>query len=597
MERSFVPTRSAAGAGLLLRRFLRNEHFSLSVLAAVIGAAAGLGALAFRATIGLVQTVGFGFSSELVITGIRDLPWWQILAVPTVGGLIIGLLLHYLIPDGRYHGVANVIEAVSMNQGRMSLRQGLVSSFAAAASIGVGASTGREGPVVHLGATLAAWSSEKLRLGPDTARTLLGCGAAAAVAASFNAPIAGVLFALEVIIGHHAMKAFAPIVIASVTGTIIGRTQFGAAPAFVVPENVLLSLWEFPAFVLLGIACAITAILFMRSILWAEKLANASPIPPWARSACAGLFVGGIALVLPHVMGVGYEATDIALRAEFALSLILVLIVAKIAATAVCLGFGFAGGVFSPSLYIGALVGGAFGTIAGGIFPDLYSGTTAYALIGTGAVAGAVLGAPLSTILIIFELTGDYTTTVAVMIATVVASVITHQFFGRSFFHVQLKQRGLDLAAAEHRDLLHNMRVSHVMRSDVVTVAPDCPLPQLIQKLCDAPYGAVIVTQASSCLCGILTFADIHRPRDDGKKAPCAGDLIGADSTANPPVVLASEFLDLVQDKMARAEVEYLAVVSDYESMNVLGFVRARDIVQADNAALHRARAQEHGYD
>ncbi|MHA1570316.1 MAG: chloride channel protein, partial [Alphaproteobacteria bacterium] len=446
-------TQSAAGAGLLLRRFLRNEHFNLSILAAVIGAAAGLGALAFRAVIGQVQSAGFGFSSELVITGVRGLPWWQILAVPTAGGLIVGLLLHYLVPGGRAHGVPNVIEAVSLHGGRMSLRHGLVSAAAAAASIGVGASTGREGPVVHLGATLAAWLSEKLKLGPGFARTLLGCGAAAAVAASFNAPIAGVLFALEVIIGHHALKAFAPIVIASVTGTVIGRIRFGNAPAFVVPENVLLSLWEFPAFVLLGIACAIAAIVFMRSILWAEKLADASPIPPWARPACAGLFVGGIALVLPHVMGVGYEATDAALRAEFTLSLLLVLIVAKIAATAISLGFGFAGGVFSPSLYIGALIGGAFGIIAGTIFPDLYSGTPAYALIGTGAVAGAVLGAPMSTILIIFELTGDYTTTIAVMIATVVASVITHQFFGRSFFHVQLKQRGLDLAEAEQRDL------------------------------------------------------------------------------------------------------------------------------------------------
>ncbi len=585
-------SRSAAGAGLL-RRFLHNEHLSLSVLAAGIGAVAGFGTLAFRAAIGAIQATGFGFSSELVITGTRGLPWWQILAVPTIGGLIVGLLLRYLVPGGRAHGVSHIVEAVSLHGGRMPLREGLASAVAAAASIGAGASTGREGPVVHLGATMAAWVSQKLKLGPGFVRTLLGCGAAAAVAASFNAPIAGVLFALEVIIGHHGLKAFAPIVIASVTGTVIGRIQFGNAPAFVVPENVLISLWEFPAFALLGVVSGIVAIIFMRAILLADKVAERSHIPGWAQPACAGLFVGAIAIGLPHVLGVGYEGTDAALRAEFAFGLLLVLIVAKIAATAISIGFGFAGGVFSPALFIGALVGGAFGIAAGTAFPLYYSGTPAYALIGTGAVAGAVLGAPMSTILIIFELTGDYTMTVAVMIATVVASIITHQFFGRSFFHMQLKQRGLDLAAAEDRDLLRNIPITDVMRSDFTAISADCPMHELARRVGSAPYGAVMVTTAPDGLCGVLTYADIHRPRDGDAEITSAGDLTPSD----PFVVLASDRLDVAWDRMRRAELEQVPVVDDHETKTVLGLLREHDIVLAHNRAILRARAEEHGYD
>ncbi len=401
-----------------LLRFGRNDQVVLSILSVVIGAAAGGAAIAFRDAIGGIQWLVYGFSSEKVASLAAELPWWQLLLVPAAGGLVIGFFIRRALPGGRPQGVAQVIEASALHDARMSLTSGIRAALASAASIGVGASVGREGPVVHLGASLGSWAAKRLHLGRVLARTLLGCGVAAGVAASFNAPIAGSFFALEVVVGHYALSAFAPIVIASVTGTLISRARYGDFPAFILPENwTIVSFWEFPAFAILGLVSALAAILFMWSIMFTEDTAAKLPIPPWLRPALAGLLVGAIALVFPQVLGVGYEATDAALSDSYALWLLLALIVAKTAATAICLGGGFSGGVFSPSLFIGAMVGGAYGVIATQAFPELSSGHGAYTIIGMGAVAGAVLGAPISTTLIVFELTGDWQTGLAVMAA------------------------------------------------------------------------------------------------------------------------------------------------------------------------------------
>ena len=259
-------------------------------------------------------------------------------------------------------------------------------ALASALSIGVGASVGREGPVVHLGASLGSWVAKRLHLGRVLARTLLGCGVAAAVAASFNAPIAGSFFALEVVVGHYALSAFAPIVIASVTGTLISRARYGDYPAFILPDDwIIASFWEFPGFALLGLVSAAAAIVFMWSIMFTEDTVERLPLPKWSRPAFAGLLVGLIALAFPEVLGVGYEATDKALSDLYPLWFLVALIVAKTAATAISLGGGFAGGVFSPSLYVGAMVGGAYGIIATQAFPELSSGHGAYTIIGMGA--------------------------------------------------------------------------------------------------------------------------------------------------------------------------------------------------------------------
>ncbi|MEE8532342.1 MAG: chloride channel protein [Alphaproteobacteria bacterium] len=575
------------------RRLARNEQVVLSLLAAVIGAAAAYGAIAFRALIGLVQLGVYGSASERLYGFAEGLAWWHVLLAPTVGGLVIGVFVHFVMPGRRNHGVADVIEAGALGDSRVGLRAGLGAVAAAATSIGFGASVGREGPVVHLGATLASWLARRLGFGRSTALTLLGCGVAAAVAASFNAPIAGVFFALEVVVGHYALAAFAPVVIASVTGSIIVRIHLGDFPAFIVPDYGIVSFLEIPAFLLLGLISAAVAGVFMWSTMFAEDCIGRTPLPPWSRPAFGGLAVGAIAVFFPQVLGVGYEATDLALKQAFPLWLLIALGVAKTAATAVSLGSGFAGGVFSPSLFIGAMVGGAFGIVAGGAFPELATSPGAYTIIGMAAVASAVLGAPISTILIVFELTGDYGITIAVMIASAVSSVVTQQVPGRSFFHWQLERRGIDIKRDRAASILKTITVREVMNETVQRIPRDISLDDIRELLRLDPHGVFFIVDGDGRLRASLTFDDLGVVAFEAG----VGTLINAEDIARSDrtPALAGDSLERALALMSDNDVEFLPVIDDAENRRVIGLVRHKDIIVAHNRALLDAPTEQGG--
>ena len=579
-----------------LRRLVRSDQLLLLVLAVFIGILAAFGAIAFRYLITILQGVSFGTFqsfSAVLYEHVATLPAWRIILVPTAGGLIIGLFVHFLMPGRRPHGVADVIEAAALRSGRMGVRAGLGGALVSAVSIGAGASVGREGPVVHFGAAMSSWVARRLGLGRLLAVTLLGCGVAAAVSASFNAPIAGVFFALEVVIGHYALTAFAPIVLASVTGTIVSRIQYGDFPAFIIPGHSIGSFWEFPAFALLGVVCAAVAIIFMRSVGAVRNAAEASRIPGWAHPMCGGLLVGLIALVFPQVLGVGYGATDAAMKESLELWLVIALVAAKTVAVAISLGTGFGGGVFSPSLFIGAMVGAAFGIIATSAFPEASSGYGTYTLVGMGALAGAVLGAPISTILIIFELTGDYAVTVAVMVAVAIASVITQQVHGRSFFTWQLEQRGLNLRGGREAGLLADLRIMDVMKREFVAVPASMHVDELREKLQTAPHGLLFVVNEDGTLFGTLTLADLA----DAAFDTSMDTLINAADVArtHPPVLERHDNLEAAFTLMESEGEEHVAVVDDHDGMKVVGILDEVDVILAYNRALIRARAEERG--
>lgn len=580
---------------IFARRLFRNDQAVLAALALIVGAAAAGGAIAFREAIALAQTVAYGFGHEQVITGVGDLGAWRIVLAPVVGGLIVGLLVRYTMPGQEAQGVAHVMESAALRGGRMPLRTGLMTAAISATSLGFGASTGREGPAVHLGATLGSAVARPLRLSRALSRTLLGCGIAAAVAASFNAPIAGVFFALEVVVGHYALSAFAPIVLASVVGTVVSRQVYGDFPAFVLPDVLgPISIWEFPAFALLGLVSAGVAFLFMWSVMTAGRVVKRMSLPLVLRPAMAGLLIGITALWLPHILGVGYEATDMALKEQLALWLMIVLIGAKIAATAICLGCGFGGGVFSPSLFVGAMTGGAFGIIAAAAFPALASGTGAYTLVGMGAVAGAVLGAPISTILIVFEMTGDYTLTIAVMVAVVISVTLLEQTLGRSLFVWQLSARGVNLRQGREVGLLSRILVSDVMKRDYVTVPPEADLTTVIESLRTASYGEVFVVDDGGRLVGILTLADIaHLPDRNPDEPLTAGEAARTD----PPLLEASEDVRAAMRLMDNAAESHIPVVESRKGRRVVGFVHEHDVLHAYHRAILEARAEETGAD
>ncbi len=454
---------SEARIGANLKDFLRARQPLIWLLAMLIGLAVAYAAIGFRVAIGYTQLIWLGTTTERVAFTAAQLPWYVVLSAPIIGGAIVGALLHRFVTGQRAHSIADVIEARAIKDCNIPLKTGLWSAALSAISLGFGASAGREGPIVHLGATLASFAQSRFALSKGARRTLLACGVSAAISATFNAPIAGVLFAHEVILAHYAFRAFVPITIASVIAAIITHTHLGDSPAFTVPYYEIVSFWEFPAFALLGVVCALVAVLFSTSMMVTERVIWRFDMPIWLRPIIGGFFVGLIALWFPQVLGVGYDATDAALHAHYTMGLMLALIIAKTAATAITLGSRFAGGIFGPALYLGAMAGGAFGLMAAQWFPELHSSSGLYALLGMGAVSAAVIGAPISTTLIVFELTKGFDITIALLLTVSIANGLSHAALGFSYFHWQLTKRGLSVREGPHKEIMRHLQVHTFM--------------------------------------------------------------------------------------------------------------------------------------
>jgi chloride channel protein, CIC family len=448
------------------------------LIALVIGISAGFAALLFRKGINALQAWAYGTDDlNRLHTFAGTLPWYVLLLIPVLGGLTVGVILNWFTPDGRVRSVADVIEAAALHKGQVEHRAGLASALASLITLSTGGSTGREGPVVHLAAVISSWISRRIKADNITGRDLLACAVAAAVSASFNAPIAGAVFALEVVLRHFAINAFAPIVIAAAAGTVINRLEFGDVTEFTLMGDGGLSYYvELPAFLLLGLVCGVVAVILMRSILisddigsWVQKKIH---LPPVLRPALAGLMLGGIAIAYPHIIGIGYETVSAALTGQLLLWNVIIFTVVKVIAVSVTMAGRMGGGVFSPALMVGALTGLGFGLIATGIFPDVSGSETLYALAGMGAVAAAVLGAPISTTLIVFELTGDWQTGLAVMVAVSTSTALASHWVHRSFFLTQLVRRGIHIADGPQTWLLSSSKVQAAMLDLHQTRAP-----------------------------------------------------------------------------------------------------------------------------
>jgi CIC family chloride channel protein len=498
----------------------------------------------------------------------------------------------FVLPGPQPQGVAQVIEANALRNGRLSARQGLGAALVNALAIGAGGSVGREGPIVHVGATLASTVARRLGLGASLARTLLGCGVAAAVASAFNAPIAGVFFALEVVIGHYALTAFSPVVIASVIGTIVSRAHFGDAVAFTLPPQSVASFFEFPAFVLLGLVAGGVAIAFLKTVSLVDSVHTRLQVPLWLRPALAGLAVGVIALGFPEVLGIGYATTDATLNGSFGLAMVVGLALAKALATALCLGSRFGGGVFSPSLVLGALVGVGFDQVAGALFPELSSSAALYGILGMGAVAGAVLGAPISTIIMVFELTHDYGVTFALMVTVAIATLFTMQVHGHSFFTWQLARAGLNLGRALELRLLERRRVAEIMHPEHHSVAASATLEDLKRRF-RASHVPIYVRDDAGRLVGEVSFGDLA----DAAFAPARGKAPTAGDLAHPVGLVLYPDDDLASAwRRAKNQAEdHIPVVRSPKDRTVLGEVMIRDLMLAYNDALLEARALERG--
>ncbi len=403
---------------------------------------------------------------------------------------MVGHIVQHMT-DARPHNPADVILAVQSNLKLAGLekKDGVLNYLASIISLASGASLGQYGPIVNMGATLSA---NLYRMTRTDHTVLIGCGVAAAISSAFSAPIAGVIFAHEVILRHYSLRAFAPITIASSVGFYLSKFVFFSEPLFEIEDIQILFLGEFLGFTLVGIVSGLVAVAFLHSVLYARLLSNRIPLQQKYKPMIAGLLIGLVALQVPEILGIGDAVLKLTLYSTpESVFYIAAVLVAKFMATAICLGFGFAGGVFSPSLLIGILFGTLFGMGVEQLFP--YANISIYAVCGMAAVTSPIIGAPLTTILVIFELTHSYELTTAVMISVVFSNVIAYRLFGRSLFDFQLKSRGYDLSHGRDPLILETKLIGVLARQNYTSLTPDTPIQKAIALLVDNNHNQAFV--------------------------------------------------------------------------------------------------------
>jgi CIC family chloride channel protein len=575
-----------------VRSFIRNNDVGLTAMAAVIGIGVGFAVAVVQILLGELRLLLFGASFASHLTAVNGIAAWRIAIVPALGGLAYGLVA-WLLRLWRPGDIVDAIEANALHGGRMSLTDSLRLTLLTLLSAGVGASVGLEAAYTQLGSGIASRIGRTLRLRRADLRLFVGCGAAAAIAAAFNAPLAGAFYAFELIIGGYALPALAPVALAALAGALVERELFGGEPIFLVATHATLLDADYVVLALLGIASAGLGILAMQGVTLVEAWTRRLAIPAWLRPGLGGLLLGAMALYEPEVLGSGHGGIVETMSADRSVLLLLLLLVAKLVASVVSIGSGFRGGMFSSSLFLGSLFGSVFGALAAGL-PFVSDDRTIYVLAGMGAVAAAIVGAPVTMILLVLEATADFSATIGVTVAVIIASFTVRHWFGYSFATWRFHVRGVPLRGAYDVGWLQDLTVARVMRRDVVTAPLHLTLRQLrgVFQVGGAKY--VFALDEGGSYAGIIDMHEAHSsdldPRDEELHA---GDLArGATHFLEPgqPVRLA---LDL----FVAADAEILAVLSGPADRRLLGYLTEAYALRRYNRELEQRRREELGED
>jgi CIC family chloride channel protein len=557
-------------SSLLKREYWLNQDRSLVAVALAIGGLSGFAAALLVWMIGALARV----LPEVAADG--SVPWWIVL-VPAAGGLLVGPIVTRAAPETRGHGVPEVMLAVARGRGRIRARVAVLKALASAITIGTGGSAGREGPIVQIGSAVGSALGRFVRVGPDMARMFVACGAAGGIAASFNTPIAGVVFALEVILRHFTGRAFATVVISAVTASVVSRSLLGQEAFFHVPMYALGSSWELLLYVALGAVGGLVARTFVVVLYAIEDAFDGLRVPGVLKPALGGLLLGLLAWFLPDVLGTGHDPIERALRGEMLPAALALLVAGKILATSFTLGSGGSGGVFAPSLFIGAMLGGAFGHGASMLFPELGISPGAYAVVGMGVVFAGGTWAAMSAILILFEMTHDYGLILPMMVACVTATLVAKRLSPDNIYTLKLRRRGIDLDESAAPGLAH-LQVQDVMTSEPQTIPADMPLSALLRRVERAGHSGFPVVDEDGGLQGLITYAEL---RDAVAVAGRGTDFIIASDVMRPfrPLIAPDAPLDEAVDKMRLAGVRRVAVVD--EEGGLVGIITNHDIVTA----------------
>jgi len=505
---------------------LRSSNSGLMVLAVAVGAGAGVGAVAFRWLI-KVFTLALSGHSDYAGLGHADNPHvpalgrWFVLLAPVVAGLLYGPLVHFFAREARGHGVPEVMYAVARRGGRIAPQVAAVKALASALCIGGGGSVGREGPIVQIGSALGSSVGRVVRVAEPRMRVLVACGAAGGIAATFNAPLAGVFFAMELILADFAAQSFGMVVLASVTASVIGRAAFGNQPFLHLPTFGVHHLSEYLLFALLGLVAGLVGVIFTRVLYWIEDACYWAWLrthgPEWLRPAVGGVLLGGVLLLLPQMYGVGYPVLGNSIDGKYAVGFLIVLLVGKMIATSLTIGIGGSGGVFAPSLFIGAMLGSAYGQILHHLMPGASGSAGAYALIGMGAVFAGAARAPITAVIILFELTGEYTIILPLMVAIVLATGISHLLTGDSIYTLKLRRRGIDLSQSPESAAMATITVGAVMEPVRGRLADTTTMLDAANALSRAPHGQLPVLDAHGRYRGIVTAHAVADTIADGE--------------------------------------------------------------------------------
>jgi CIC family chloride channel protein len=554
----------------------------------LVGLGGGLGAIVFRWLINLFTRISFTWLPEIT----HGMGLFYIVLAPTVGGLVVGFLITRYAPEAKGHGVPEVMEAVALKGGRIRPIVAVIKSVASAITIGTGGSVGREGPIVQIGSALGSTLAQKLNFSEERIRNLVACGAAAGISATFNAPIAGFIFALEVILGDFGVRNFSSVAVAAVTADVIGRIAFGDLPAFAIPTYELVSQWEYLLYAILGILAAAVATIYVKVIYGSEDFFNKTiKLPEMTKPALGGLLLGIFSIFyirflglpdtnIPHVYGVGYDTISIALLGKLTISAAFALMAIKIIATALTIGSGGSGGIFAPSLFIGSTLGAGVGALLTRWLPGITGQQGAYALVGMGAVFAGAAHAPITAILILFELTDDYRIILPLILAAGIATILSHHWLrGESIYTLKLSRRGIRLRSGRDIDIMDSVKVSEVMTRDPKTVGPDLPVSELTDLFLRHNSHAFPVVDGDRTLVGMVSLADYRRATE--------GDIPLKDlkvidiATRKPLVAYPDESLRVVLRRMAPADLSRVPVLDRTQPTRLVGVIRRNDIVRA----------------
>lgn len=570
------------------------ESFVILLTSLIVGVGAGLGAVVFRRLIAWVGKIAYG-GIPGILEGIHPI---QLLIIPAVGGAIYGPLIYRYAREAKGHGVPEVMEAVALKGGRIRPRVAVIKSLASAICIGTGGSIGREGPIAQIGSTIGSTIGQWFHLSDERVRNLVACGAAGGIAATFNAPIAGAVFALEVILGQIHAVYFGAVVISAVTADVIAQAFEGDLRAFAVPQYSLVSPWELLLYTFLGIIAGIVAVIFIRSLYLSEDLWDRFHFPEYFKPVLGGLLLGVMGILSPNasgfplIFGVGYPTITDALFGNLALQVTLALLVLKLLATITTLGAGGSGGIFAPSLFMGAMLGEAFGQISNMMFPDITAPPGAYALVGMAAVFSGAAHAPITAILILFEMTNDYRIILPLMFTTVLATLVSRWISRESIYTLKLTRRGVYLREGKDIDVMHEITVKEAMTKELLKVPMDMTLDELVGEFERTKHHGFIVVNPDDQMVGVVTNQDLEKAFESGKNGQ--KNVFEIATKENILVAYPDESMGEALRRMGIRDVGRLPVVSRSEDKKLIGMVRRSDIIRAYNVAITKRMENHH---